>query len=185
VGCGFGEFVRWAVDHGWEAWGWDQDRWAVDATVVPGRVVDDLGGVDPPFDVITLWDVLEHVIDPIEFARSLKPLLSPDGRLFVCSPNFAAIRLRWPWLRRDPARFNALVRPEEHPVQFTETGVRLTLERAGYGAVEFLRPPLAHHEGRLFTSVVRRWPALRVGLFVNGFAGEARPLRPPTLQMHA
>jgi 2-polyprenyl-3-methyl-5-hydroxy-6-metoxy-1,4-benzoquinol methylase len=170
VGCGFGHFVRWALDNGWDAWGWDSDPWAVESTVVPGRVVVSRDELDPPFDVVTLWDVLEHVTDPVAFASSLRDLLGPGGRLFVCSPNFEALRLRWWWLRRDPARFNALVRPDEHPLQFTETGIRLVLERAGYERIELLRPPLANHSVAPLDWAVRRWPALRVGLFANAFA---------------
>jgi hypothetical protein len=35
----------------------------------------------------------------------------PGGKLFVRCPNFAAMKLRWGWLRRSPQRFNDGVTP--------------------------------------------------------------------------
>ena len=170
VGCGFGHFVRWATDHGWDAWGADFDPWARERTVVPGRVRADVSEFDDPFDVVTLWDVLEHVCNPIDFAAGLRGRLVSGGRLLVGSPNFDALKLRWPLLRRDPARFHDLVRPEEHVVQFTEAGLMMALERAGYGRARALRPPMARRSGAALNRLVRRFPQLRRGLFVEAFA---------------
>ena len=170
VGCGFGHFVRWAVEHGWDGFGSDFDPWARQRSVVPDRVRADPADFTGTFDVVTLWDVLEHVREPIEFAAGLRPRLRPGGRLLVGSPNFAALQLRWPLLRRDPARFHDLVRPEEHVVQFTEAGITLTLERAGYRGVRVLRPPMARRSGAAQDWLVRRLPQLRRGLFAEGFA---------------
>ena len=170
VGCGFGHFVWWALEHGWDAWGTDSDPWAIEASVAPGRTAQDPGELEGSFDVITLWDVLEHTTRPIDLAASLRPRLHASGRLFVCSPNFAAMKLRWPLVRQSARRFNELVRPTEHVVQFTERGMTLTLERAGYEKVDVLRPPLASRSNRLLDAIVRRWPSLRKGLFVNAYA---------------
>lgn len=38
------------------------------------------------FDVIVLWDVLEHVNDPIQFITSIAALLKPGGKLFIDTP---------------------------------------------------------------------------------------------------
>jgi SAM-dependent methyltransferase len=170
VGCGFGHFVRWAGEHGWDAWGVDFDPWARERTVAPGRVHADVAEFGEPFDVVTLWDVLEHVADPIAFAASVRGCLRPGGRVLAGSPNFDALKLRWPFLRRDPDRFRELVRPEEHVVQFTEAGLSLALERAGYGRPRPLRPPLARRSRTAENWMARRFPQLRRGLFVEAFA---------------
>jgi len=41
----------------------------------------------PPasFDAVTLWDVLEHVPDPLAFVRACCSLLKPQGHLFLGS----------------------------------------------------------------------------------------------------
>jgi SAM-dependent methyltransferase len=169
VGCGFGHFVQWAVEHGWDAWGIEPDPWARESSVVPRRVVKDAASLEGSFDVVSMWDVLEHTTDPIGLAASLRGLVCPGGRLFVCSPNFAAMKLRWPVLRHSPERFSQIVKPDEHAVQFTELGARLTLQRAGYERVEVLRPPLANRPNPVLDALVRWWPSLRQGLFLNAY----------------
>jgi SAM-dependent methyltransferase len=170
VGCGFGHFVRWSLDHGWDAWGAEQDRWSREAALVEDRIVADPSDLSGEFDTITLWDVLEHTIRPVELAAKLRLRLRPGGRLFVCSPNFAAMKLRWPVLRHSPAKFNDVVRPLEHATQFTEVGLARTLERAGFVDPLVLRPPLASRDRSPLNLVARRVPSLRKGLFVSAYA---------------
>jgi 2-polyprenyl-3-methyl-5-hydroxy-6-metoxy-1,4-benzoquinol methylase len=167
VGCGFGHFVRWAADASWDAFGCDADPWAVERSEAPGRVVASLSDVKPPFDLVTLWDVLEHVAAPTSFAASLRPLIRPGGRLLVSSPNFAALQLRWAMLRRSDARFTAVLRPDEHVVQFTAQGLQCTLERAGYESVTLLDPPLSRPLPSAVDWLVRRTGRVRRGLFVE------------------
>jgi SAM-dependent methyltransferase len=164
VGCGFGHFVQWALSAGWDAWGCEPDPWARERTLVAERVAASLDAVSGSFDIVTLWDVLEHVPAPIEFAASLPAVMRPGGRVLVCSPNFSSVKLRWPIARLNYQRFNSVVQPEEHFTQFTETGLRLTLQRAGFTTVTFMHPPLARGGG-LVERVMRFWPALRPGLF--------------------
>jgi SAM-dependent methyltransferase len=170
VGCGFGHFVRWAIDHGWDAWSAEQDPWAREAAVVAERIVEDPFDLDGDFDTITLWDVLEHTTRPVELAGALLSRLRPGGRLFVCSPNFAAMKLRWPFLRYSPARFNDVVRPLEHATQFTEIGIVRTLERAGLVGAHIVRPPLASRDRSVLNLLARRVPSLRRGLFASAYA---------------
>jgi SAM-dependent methyltransferase len=171
VGCGFGHFVRWAEDAGWDAWGYEPDQWSRDHAVCDSsQVVPTLADAPGPFDVITMWDVLEHSEDPLAFVRELAGHLAPGGRLVVCSPNFEALQRRWWWLRRSPDRFMALVRPHEHVTQFTASGLALVLERAGYASVSRVHPPLSRRGAPGLDHLVRRVPWLRTGLFV-----EARP----------
>src|SRR5262249_25125436 len=55
------------------------------------------------FDVITMWDLLEHVPDPISFLREAASLLKAGGLLFAKVPNLDSMqarvfRSRWPLL---------------------------------------------------------------------------------------
>lgn len=45
---------------------------------------------DSSFDAITLWDVLEHLHDPLASLRELRRILRPGGALFVRVPNGAS-----------------------------------------------------------------------------------------------
>lgn len=42
------------------------------------------------FDIITLWDVLEHMCDPRETLRQARELLRPDGILVLKAPNLGS-----------------------------------------------------------------------------------------------
>ena len=40
------------------------------------------------FDVITLWHVLEHIPNLVEYTNQLKKLLKPNGVLIIAVPNY-------------------------------------------------------------------------------------------------
>jgi 2-polyprenyl-3-methyl-5-hydroxy-6-metoxy-1,4-benzoquinol methylase len=108
VGCYTGVFVEIAARHGWDAWGVDPSRWAVEQAqarglhVVPGT----LETADLPeatFDVVTMWDVIEHVADPRGVLQQVYRLLKPGGLVVVHTMDIDSLfaRLmgaRWPWL---------------------------------------------------------------------------------------
>ena len=50
------------------------------------------------FDVVLLLDVLEHMVDPFSFLRSLSPLLAPGAQVVVSVPNVAHWSVRFPLL---------------------------------------------------------------------------------------
>jgi SAM-dependent methyltransferase len=167
IGCGFGHFVAWARAHEWDAYGFERDEWACERAALPGTVVASLDDLPGPFDVVTAWEVLEHVEEPIAFATRLRGLLVPGGRFVLSCPNFAAMKLRWEWMRANGRAFEHRVRPDEHISQFSEDGLRRVLQAAGYSAIRFPRPPLAHYDNALFNALVRHAPALRVGMFAE------------------
>lgn len=167
IGCGFGHFVAWARVHGWDAWGYDSDTWAVERAVADGFVTSDADRIDGHFDLITMWDVLEHQTDPIAFLDLWKQRVRPGGRVLVAVPNFESMKLRWPVYRHRASLFSSVINPGEHAVQFTPTGLRIALSNAGLLNVRIMRPPLSH--GSSFaTRAVQRWPALRRGMFACG-----------------
>lgn len=91
VGCGNGAFVSEARNRGHVAYGQD----LADASAVRDRVrvgplsVEQWADV-APFDVITMHDVLEHVVAPRAFLITACDLLRPGGRLILDWPDFFA-----------------------------------------------------------------------------------------------
>jgi SAM-dependent methyltransferase len=43
------------------------------------------------FDLITLWDVIEHVEEPTVVIAKLKKLLKPGGKIFMETPRFGLL----------------------------------------------------------------------------------------------
>jgi 2-polyprenyl-3-methyl-5-hydroxy-6-metoxy-1,4-benzoquinol methylase len=100
IGCGEGAFaaqlkkVRAETDSRVEVWGVEMDATAAEkASAVLDRVLQgDVAGVLPDlplghFDCLVLNDVIEHVEDPWDLLRSLRPLLRPGGALVASIPN--------------------------------------------------------------------------------------------------
>lgn len=51
-------------------------------------LLDEIDSLPMRFDLITLWDVIEHVADPGAVIRKLSKLLAPNGRILIQTPRF-------------------------------------------------------------------------------------------------
>lgn len=100
VGCGPGAGLEAARSLGYEAWGLDVSSAAV--AVASSRNPDRvrLGTLSDRlfpqgfFDVITLFDVIEHVYDPRRLTEDLAWHLAPEGRIAVATPNVKSLLAR-------------------------------------------------------------------------------------------
>ena len=130
VGAYLGVFVEVAVDRGWDAWGLELSRWAVDVAqsrglnMVRARLEDEPFEKDH-FDALTLWDVIEHVTDPKGTLEGARNCLRPGGWIAVHTMDLDSLfaRLsgrRWPWLM------------EMHLYYFGRRTLQATLEAAGF-----------------------------------------------------
>jgi len=89
-GCGAGGFLR-ALSHRMDAQvtGVEIDS-AVKRCYSNNRnvqIVSSIDGLAEKYDLITVWHVLEHLVDPIAILRQLRSMLTPDGRIMVEVPN--------------------------------------------------------------------------------------------------
>lgn len=93
VGCGYGFFLKLAQEAGWDAVGVDLDPQAVAYAKDQLRVnalwgdLRDFHVSDGSFDLVTLWNVLECVPDPLDLLREIHRVLRPDGRVFIRTQN--------------------------------------------------------------------------------------------------
>jgi SAM-dependent methyltransferase len=152
IGCGLGFFLQVVAQQAaWEAFGWEISATAVQyarhtlglSQVVGGRLED--AGWPPGWcDVITMWDVLEHVPDPGPLLRQCHALLKSGGYCFMHTPN---VRIQLP-----KARLKRLVRgmrpevnylhPRDHVHHYSAPSLRRLLQRHGFPRVDLvhLRP---------------------------------------------
>lgn len=93
VGCALGIFLHLARERGWQVYGVDISRYAVSyAREVLGleAFAGELEEIHFPgksFDVITLWDVLEHFVDPSHQLQEIRRVLKDDGIVLMNTPN--------------------------------------------------------------------------------------------------
>lgn len=89
VGCALGFFVKVAEDEGFDAYGIDFSEYAVGEArkmvgdkVVCGDVEKGLPFKTNFFDVVTAWDLLEHLKSPDLFLKRCSRVLKDDGLAF-------------------------------------------------------------------------------------------------------
>ena len=80
------------------------------------------------FDVVTMWHVLEHVIDPERYVAKIYYVLNPDGRFIVEVPNLAS------WTRRLTGKYWLGLDLRYHLTFFSPASLIGMLERHGFRA---------------------------------------------------
>jgi 2-polyprenyl-3-methyl-5-hydroxy-6-metoxy-1,4-benzoquinol methylase len=137
VGCYTGLFVETAQERGWEACGLEPCRWAVEEGQRRGLAVRE-GTLReahlPPesVDVVTFWDVAEHLCDPrATFAEAWR-VLRPGGWIVIQTMNVESWPARllgrhWPWLM------------EMHLTYFSPRTLASLLEQVGLVPVKTTR----------------------------------------------
>lgn len=100
VGCACGFFLRVAQDAGWEAEGVEPSAWSAEygrsklgVSITPGTLRE-VRFSEESFDVVTMWDVLEHMPDPTAELREVYRVLKPGGLLVVNYPNAGSLLAR-------------------------------------------------------------------------------------------
>ena len=96
VGCGLGQFVEVANRSGWIAEGLERSKGAVNFARRQGLAVRELdflsGEIEPnSFDLVTLFEVIEHVPNPAEFLHRAGEVVRPGGLVYLTTPNFASL----------------------------------------------------------------------------------------------
>jgi SAM-dependent methyltransferase len=172
VGCHIGVFVEIAQKEGWDAWGVEPSRWA--AGYAQGRglqvlatTVADAGFADGSFDIVTMWDVIEHLADPAAELRTIHRILRPSGLLVIHTMNVESLvaRLmgsRWPWLMEMHRFFFS---PRTLNLMLGQVGFRqFEVKRQGrYLRLEYAVSRLAPYLPRVSKYMLRTTRALHLG----------------------
>lgn len=139
VGCASGHWVEVLREAGWDARGLEPSpaiarsaRAALGDALVEGTL-ESAALENGSFDLITLWDVLEHLPAPLASLRRVRELLAPGGRVVIETQDVAS-----PVARLAGRRWHHY-KHLEHLVHFTPRTLTSTLERAGLRLVRLQR----------------------------------------------
>lgn len=134
LGCASGAFVEVARGRGIEAWGAEAVEAAVEAApdaVRPFLFVKDVEreSVEGLYDLVTFFDVIEHMRDPRLFIERVRRMLLPWGAIALTCPDRGhylrtLMGSRWPHYQ-----------PFQHFHLFGRTDLRRFLEVAGFDVV--------------------------------------------------
>ena len=135
IGCAAGNFMMIANDHGFAVEGIELDKLYVDyATATRGLVVHkqplwELDIHEGAFDVVTMWDILEHLPDPMRTLSEAARVLSHGGILAFTTINHECINQR---MLKDRWRYWM---PPDHICSFTPEILKSMLGKAGFSIV--------------------------------------------------
>jgi 2-polyprenyl-3-methyl-5-hydroxy-6-metoxy-1,4-benzoquinol methylase len=166
MGSGLGFFVKAAASHpGWDAYGCEISpaavKFAREQLGLKNVVCSPLQDVNLPpasFDIITIWDVLDHILLPDPLLSRCHALLKQDGILFIRTPNISVQLLRVRLLKavggiRSGTKY---MQGSDHAHHYSARSIQELLQRNGFSDVEFVHlHPIETGEGRR-------------GLLVNG-----------------
>lgn len=89
VGCAFGFFLKLAEKYGFQPFGIDISSYAVKKArkivkgkILQGDIEEDIPFPDNFFDVITLFDILEHLKNPKRVLSQLKKKIKHSGYIY-------------------------------------------------------------------------------------------------------
>ena len=129
-GCGTGAFLETCQQKGWSIQGYEPDPDArnVATARIKQPVLNDVNSIIPigPFDVITLWHVLEHVADLPATINQLGQSIRVGGSLIIAVPNpqsADAKRFGNDWAAYDVPR---------HLYHFTPQVLKQLIEKEGF-----------------------------------------------------
>ena len=187
AGCGVGHSLRAGLERGMVVQGVEVDATAVRLARTDGLPVATLSDPLPPgpYDLVSFWETLEHIVDPLQALTALLPHLAEDGLVAITVPNLGSpatkiLRESCSWvhggyntpghinlfhldaLRHLLSRAGLTVLSAEG--QYSDDPVELTAYLAGEtrGAFDALAPP--EHPGGLSKSVtdalIAAWPGV-------------------------
>jgi SAM-dependent methyltransferase len=135
IGAATGYFMKIAEERGWKAHGVEISDYAAEKGRSRGLDIE-TGTIHgtalekKSFDLVTMWDVIEHVPDPILDIGKACSLLRPGGLLAINTPDSGS------WFAKfRGSRWHLLV-PPEHIFYFNRESLRMILDKSGLEVIE-------------------------------------------------
>lgn len=157
VGCSAGFFMKVARDAGWNVTGLEYSpdsaalgRHLYELEIHTGTLTNH-SLAEKSFHVATLWDVIEHLSDPLPAMESVFRLLTPGGYVAISTPNVDGLYPKASYLPAKILNYWTHVEPPAHLCQFSIRTLASLLSRAGFDIVgrTTRRIPLNYSFGEL------------------------------------
>lgn len=96
--------------------------------------IEDVTGWGEKFDLLTSFELFEHVYDPQTFLRKIRELLRPGGRLLLTTLNGEGFDIQMLWEN------SKSVSPPHHLNFFNPRSMKILLEKCGFAVEEISTP---------------------------------------------
>jgi SAM-dependent methyltransferase len=135
IGCAAGYFLHQARSRGWQVFGVElspmmRKRSAELVGCPVFASLDEAVVAVLRFDCVAMFEVIEHLADPLGFMRTVRAAMTPGAMLVLSTPNFGAPEA----LRNQYS--NHWFSPPAHVSYFTAATLRDCIEQAGFEAVQ-------------------------------------------------
>lgn len=137
VGAATGYFLDLAKQAGWQTSGIEISEYAAKIAGAKGHQIF-LGNLEnleikEKYDVVTMWDVLEHLPDPKRYLKSVHDILNQGGVLAINTINKSSC-----WARLWGKNWHAIL-PPEHLFYYSVQSLKILLEANGFEILEQLK----------------------------------------------
>ena len=131
VGCGIGYFLEIAIKRGWQVFGTEYTDEAIEICRKKGismhkGVLNAENYEEESFDIITSFEVIEHINNPIPELKNFYKLLRKGGLVYLTTPNFNSL-LRY----RLKSEYNVICYPE-HLSYYTPKTLKKVFLNTGF-----------------------------------------------------
>lgn len=147
-GCGFGYFLKLCDKTGWETYGIDISSYAIEKAKENTKAqlclhdIQDYGESlykNDYFDLITMFDVIEHLAYPFNALKEAHKILKKHGKLAITTPNLMAIhRMLLRILAKEKSWYGFL--DKTHIYLFTPFYLKTLVKAAGFKVLELKTP---------------------------------------------
>lgn len=145
IGCGKGFFVKTALENGWYTYGIDISKRATHyANSRLGLNNIKCGNVEEAeyqnnfFDVITIWETIEHLEKPWSMLKVAFNLLKPGGKLFISTPNAGSLYVT---ILGDKWHGFSDLHFQNHIVYYNPKTLQIACRRIGFTDIRLMTVP--------------------------------------------
>ena len=150
VGCNMGFFLKKAVEYGYEGYG-------VDPSESLSNIAREKNGLNVEtaflenssfqnnfFDIVTMTDVFEHIVNPKQILSRVKEILKPDGVVLIKVPNARFNLLKWFVIRKLFKKSSYdIFDSYEHVVHYTDETLSKVLKQCCFQVLKiYVAPPI-------------------------------------------
>jgi len=164
VGCGTGEFLIKAKLAGWEVDGLElSESFRIAAKnwydlELRGDELSQAGFEENSFEIVALFHVFEHLLDPLAFLGQVSRVLKPGGWLFIIVPNISS------WTDNLFGKSNPTLIKKDHYFHYTPCTLQNIITRSFFDVVEVITHEPSHHIWTSFSGFL----ALKIRASRNG-----------------
>jgi len=141
IGCGNGKYLDFMRSRGWDVTGLDRadgcrfPREALGLTVLDGNLWEQ-NIPSNTYDLITIWWVIEHVMDPKRLLDECFRILKPSGQIILSTINNSSIEAQY------FGRYWWHLLLPEHISQFEPHSLKRIVKQSGFEVFHFMHEPV-------------------------------------------